>query len=72
MNIKSPEDIKNDSAISIEQAWKMFDALFLDPEKKDIVAKLFEGFPWFIREQKVNDAIKTAKWWLQDLKNTIV
>jgi len=63
---------QKNTTIFIEQAWQMFDTLFLDPEKKELVAQLFKGFPWLIREQKVNNAIQTAKWWLQDLKNNIV
>jgi len=71
MSNENASEQKN-KIISIEQAWQMFDALFLDPAKKEIVAQLFEGFPWIIREQKVNNAIQTAKWWLQNLKNTII
>ncbi|NDK19389.1 hypothetical protein GW819_00955 [Candidatus Gracilibacteria bacterium] len=63
---------QKNTTISIEQAGQMFDTLFLDPEKKELVAQLFKGFPGLIREQKVNNAIQTAKGGLQDLKNNIV
>lgn len=34
----------NNPKIFIKQAGELLDTLFLDPEKKYIVAKLFEGF----------------------------
>lgn len=61
----------NTSTEQLEQAWKMFDALFLDPSKKDVVAELFKGIPWLVREQRVQEAISVAKGWLYDLKSNV-
>ena len=48
-------------AIGIEQAGKMFDTLFLNPENKETVAHLFEGLLWLRREQEVHNAIRASK-----------
>lgn len=62
----------NNSKISIEQAWEMFSILFEDPKNIDATRSLFEWIPWLARQQKVEETIQIAKWWLQNLKNTIV
>lgn len=72
MTKASFEQSENNPMISIEQASKMFGELFEKKENQPIVAKLFEWLPWLAREQKVQETIQTVKWWLQDLKNTIV
>lgn len=71
MTNQSPESIKNNPSFSVEQAWEMFSVLFENEGNKWVVAKLFEGLPWLARQQKVEETIQMAKWWLQDLKNTI-
>lgn len=62
----------NDSNLSVERASEMFSALFEDAENQWIVAELFKWLPWMAREKKVQETIQMAKWWLQDLKSTIV
>lgn len=72
MNIQSPETIKNNQNFSTEQAWEMFSILFENKENQLVVAELFKWLLWSARQQKVEETIKIAKWWIEELKNTIV
>lgn len=57
--------------ISLEQAKELFSKLFENNKNREVVAELFKWIPWMVREQEVQDVIKIAKWWVEDLKNTV-
>ena len=71
MNKDILKSIDQNLNFSVKHTGKMFGTLFLDPSNKKIVAELLELLPWLAREQNVNIAINTARWWLHELKNTI-
>lgn len=57
--------------ISLEQAKELFSKLFERNENREVVAELFKWIPWMIREQEVQSVIGIARWWIEDLKNTV-
>ncbi len=69
MSTEILKQTEQDSQLSPKLASEMFGILFEDPKNIDVVADLFKWLPGVAREQKIQEAIRMAKWWLGDLKN---
>jgi len=72
MNKDILKSIDQNLNFSVKHTGEIF-ANFLkeNPISKNMIQELCSSLPEFAREQNVNIAINTARWWLNELKNTI-